>query len=324
MRAPPETDQSECTEGTNDGRRYVTGSGTSAVGGGAAAAAAAAAATTTADDVSRALDAAGWTCFSTKLFLIAGLGWMADGAESAVLSYMLPTLMQQWSLTEGQLGTIGSLIAAGQAIGAIFWGTFADSRGRRPAFLLSVALTAVLGLLSAAAPGLVSYVALRFATGFAIGGNLPLAIAVASELLPPRRRDCALVRGRFHILCGRFDRDLPTCCVFLSRNNGVETCGGQVALHLFYELGAISSTGLALWLMPASCALGSPCAWRAYLLLVASPAMAVLPIAAWSLPESPAWLAERGGRDAEILAVPPEQKCPGGKFPGLTEGCRRV
>ena len=42
---------------------------------------------------------------------------------------------------------------------------------------------------------------------------------------------------------------------------------GQVALHLFYELGAISSTGLALWLMPASCALGSPCAWRAYLLV---------------------------------------------------------
>jgi hypothetical protein len=26
----------------------------------------------------------------------------------------------------------------------------------------------------------------------------------------------ALVSGRFHILCGRFDWDLPICCVFLS------------------------------------------------------------------------------------------------------------
>ena len=49
-----------------------------------------------ADDVARVLDAAGLTRFSATLFLIAGLGWMADGAESAVLSYMLPSLMQQW------------------------------------------------------------------------------------------------------------------------------------------------------------------------------------------------------------------------------------
>jgi hypothetical protein len=25
-----------------------------------------------------------------------------------------------------------------------------------------------------------------------------------------------LVSGRFHIVCGRFDWDLPICCVFLS------------------------------------------------------------------------------------------------------------
>jgi hypothetical protein len=35
-----------------------------------------------------------------------------------------------------------------------------------------------------------------------------------------------LVSGRFHIVvCGRLDRDLPICCVFWSRNNGVETPG---------------------------------------------------------------------------------------------------
>eukprot|EP01047_Picozoa_sp_COSAG01_P075401 COSAG01_NODE_12913_length_1664_cov_1.644089_2_plen_141_part_00 len=31
--------------------------------------------------------------------------------------------------------------------------------------------------------------------------------------------------GRVHIVCGRFDWDLPICCVFSSRNNGVETTG---------------------------------------------------------------------------------------------------
>jgi hypothetical protein len=28
--------------------------------------------------------------------------------------------------------------------------------------------------------------------------------------------EAGLVSGRFHILCGRFDWDLPVCCVFLS------------------------------------------------------------------------------------------------------------
>jgi hypothetical protein len=35
------------------------------------------------------------------------------------------------------------------------------------------------------------------------------------------------VSGRSHILCGRFDWDLPICCVFLSWNNGVETPGAE-------------------------------------------------------------------------------------------------
>jgi hypothetical protein len=37
----------------------------------------------------------------------------------------------------------------------------------------------------------------------------------------------AKVSGRLHILCGRFDWDVPICCVFWSCNNGVETPGGK-------------------------------------------------------------------------------------------------
>jgi predicted amidohydrolase len=39
-----------------------------------------------------------------------------------------------------------------------------------------------------------------------------LALRGAQLLLIPT----ALVSGRFHTFCGRFDWDLPTCCVFLS------------------------------------------------------------------------------------------------------------
>ena len=71
---------------------------------------------------SAALDAIGWGCFSTELLLLAGLGWISDGAEAAVLSYMLPALGTQYSLSEEQLGEISSLLSLAQALGAAFWG----------------------------------------------------------------------------------------------------------------------------------------------------------------------------------------------------------
>ena len=92
-----------------------------------------------------------------------------------------------------------------------------------------------------------------------------------------------------------------------------------VGLHLFYEVGALGSTGLALLLLPDSCKAGTRCEWPLYLALllhpittplttppyyytpycrcewpiylalVAAPAAIVSLLAARYLPESPAW-----------------------------------
>jgi MFS family permease len=219
-------------------------------------------------DYAEALDNIGLGRFSLKIFLLAGLGWISDGAEAAVLSYMLPALRQQHGLQEADLGAISSLLSGAQALGAMFWGYCADTLGRRPSFLASVGLTALLGMASAASGGsLEAYVLLRALTGFAIGGNLPLAVTVTSELLPPRYRDRALV-----------------------------------GLHLFYEAGALTSTGLALLFMPDSCKPDTRCAWPLYLALVAAPAACVSLLAVCHLPESPVWLGSKG-RHTEARAV---------------------
>ena len=59
--------------------------------------------------------------------------------------------------------------------------------------MLSLALTALFGVASMLATGLYGYCALRLLTGFAIGGNLPLAVSIASELLPPSLRERGVV-----------------------------------------------------------------------------------------------------------------------------------
>ena len=68
-------------------------------------------------DYGAALDAIGLGAFSLRVFLLAGLGWISDGAEAAVLSYMLPALQHEHGLTEAQLGTISSVLAGAQAVG---------------------------------------------------------------------------------------------------------------------------------------------------------------------------------------------------------------
>jgi putative MFS transporter len=129
-----------------------------------------------------------------------------------------------------------------------------------------------------------AYVALRAATGFAIGGNLPLAVTVTSELVPLRHRDRALV-----------------------------------GLHLFYEAGALLSTTAARILLPASGAPGTRVEWRTYLSLVSLPSAVVVLLALFRLPESPVWLASKGHRDraqrvlAHILRRGRGQCCGGGR-----------
>ncbi len=156
---------------------------------------------------------AGW--YALCILLLCGFGWVSDGAEGVVLSYMLPTLEDVWALSHEQLGFMSTSASFGQALGAAFWGAFADAVGRRPVFLLSLGLTVAFGVASCAAPNFYTYCTLRLLTGFAIGGNLPLAVSVATELLPPSLRE-----------------------------------RGVVALQLFNEVGSLASTRLAAVMLP--------------------------------------------------------------------------
>ena len=69
-----------------------------------------------------------------------------------------------------------------------------------------------------------------------------------------------VVSGHFHILCGRFDWDLPVCCVFLSHeiNNGVETPGAASDEGLEAAAEGFSSLCVAPTLAPPASSLQAP------------------------------------------------------------------
>ena len=165
-------------------------------------------------DIDRALDRAGISWETLRVCSMCGAGWFADGVEGQVLAFMLPTLESKWNLTGVQLSVLASSVACGQALGAVAWGAASDAFGRRPAFLGSMVVATAFAIASGFSPGFYAYVLLRSATGFGIGGNLPVSIALTAEFLGPEAR-------------------APTI----------------VLMHFFYEAGELFTTGLGALLL---------------------------------------------------------------------------
>lgn len=133
-----------------------------------------------------------------KLLLIAGTGWLFDAMDVGLLSFILAALKQDWSLTSTQLGWIGSVNSIGMAIGAFVFGVYADKKGRKSAFLMTLLMFSIASGLSAVAWGLTSLLILRFFIGMGLGGELPVASTLVSESAAPE------IRGRIVVLLESF------------------------------------------------------------------------------------------------------------------------
>lgn len=135
---------------------------------------------------------------SRKLLLLAGTGWLFDAMDVGLLSFILAALKVDWNLTAGQLGLIGSVNSIGMAVGAFVFGIYADKKGRKSAFLITLLMFSIASGLSAFAWGLGSLLILRFFIGMGLGGELPVASTLVSESVEPA------VRGRIVVLLESF------------------------------------------------------------------------------------------------------------------------
>ncbi len=140
-----------------------------------------------------ALEKIGYGRFQRRLLVICGLGWAADAMEVLLVSFALPAMSAEWSLSAAQKGLLATAMFVGMLVGAVFWGRLSDRIGRRAGFILTIAVDSVFGLASAFAPGFASFVVLRVITGFGVGGTLPVDYGMFSEYLPVKNRGKRLV-----------------------------------------------------------------------------------------------------------------------------------
>jgi MFS transporter, putative metabolite:H+ symporter len=140
-----------------------------------------------------ALAKVGYGTFQRKLLLICGLGWAADAMEVLLVSFAMPSMKAEWSLSNAQTGLLATAIFIGMLAGALFWGRLADKVGRKVCFMLTIAFYSLFGALSALSPSFEWFLVLRILTGFGVGGALPVDYGMYSEYLPPENRGRRLV-----------------------------------------------------------------------------------------------------------------------------------
>jgi len=195
--------------------------------------------------------------------VVAALGGLLFGFDTAVISGVTSALKIQYSLTPMTLGLTVTAALIGTIVGAMFGGIPGDRYGRRA----SLRITGVLYLLSALGCAFAfdwnSLVVARFIGGLGIGASSVLGPMYIAEIAPPQ------TRGR---LVGFFQFNI----VF----------GILVAYFSNYVVGLIGF---------------GEAEWRWKLGVAAIPA-AVFCLLLLIIPESPRWLAQKG-RVAEAEQV---------------------
>jgi putative MFS transporter len=135
----------------------------------------------------------GYGRFQRRLLWVCGLGWAADAMEVMLVSFALPAMAAEWSLSAAQKGLLATALFVGMLAGALIWGRLSDLIGRKLGFMATIGIDSLFGLLSAFSPNFAVFLVLRMLTGFGVGGTLPVDYAVFAEFLPAKDRGKRLV-----------------------------------------------------------------------------------------------------------------------------------
>ena len=201
-----------------------------------------------------ALAKAGTGPFQRRLMGIFGLVWTADAMQVLAVGFTAAPIAATFGLTVPEALQTGTLFFLGMLVGAVVFGRLADRIGRRRVLIVTVACDALFGTLSVFAPDFTLLLVLRFLTGAAVGGTLPVDYAMMAEFLPARNR------GRWLVM-----------------------------LEGFWAVGTLI-VALAAWLLSAA---GVADAWRYIFAVTAIPAVLGIGLR-FLVPESPLYLLRSG------------------------------
>jgi putative MFS transporter len=126
-------------------------------------------------------------------WLLASGGTLLDGFSIFSLGVAMPLITSGFALSPLMVGLIGSALVLGAALGAALGGPAADRFGRKPAFLVDMAILAIGALVSALADTPQWVLFGQLLVGIGIGIDFPVSAAYVSETMPKDSRSRMVV-----------------------------------------------------------------------------------------------------------------------------------
>ncbi|MDP9265456.1 MAG: MFS transporter [Chloroflexota bacterium] len=122
------------------------------------------------------------------LLLIGGLGYTFDGMDGAIVAFLLPSARQEWGLSTGQLGIIGSATPFGFLFGAAIAGFLGDKIGRKKVMLYALLFYCLFTLGAAVSPSFEVFLVARVLAGVGTGAESAIIAPYLAEFVPAARR----------------------------------------------------------------------------------------------------------------------------------------
>lgn len=130
----------------------------------------------------------GWTPAQKNVVVASFLGWTLDAFDFFLLVFVLTDVASEFGVPKKEVAAALSLTLACRPLGAFLFGRLADRFGRRPILMLDVALYSLMGLLTAFAPNLTTFLIIRALFGVAMGGEWGIGSSLTMETVKPESR----------------------------------------------------------------------------------------------------------------------------------------
>jgi SHS family lactate transporter-like MFS transporter len=126
-----------------------------------------------------------------RAFLAAFLGWMLDGFDFTILTFVLLDIQRSFAVDSTLAGALGTVTLMFRLVGGAAAGTAADRWGRKPPLVLSILWFSIFTVLSGFSTSYGMLFACRALFGIGMGGEWAAGMPLALEHLPDRLRGAA-------------------------------------------------------------------------------------------------------------------------------------
>jgi SHS family lactate transporter-like MFS transporter len=126
-----------------------------------------------------------------RAFFAAFLGWMLDGFDFTILTFVLVDIQRSFTIDKTLAGALGTVTLMFRLVGGAAAGTMADRVGRKLPLILSILWFSLFTVLSGFSTSYAMLFGCRALFGIGMGGEWAAGMPLALEHLPDRLRGAA-------------------------------------------------------------------------------------------------------------------------------------